>query len=509
MKSKLISFFFCVGMFTLNSCSNENEEVIKDSSLRITTDITTRSVIESTSFASGDEIGIFYMERYNNIYARYSDGWSFGKISLSETPAPVYAYYPYVKNWNGQQVSIDISPDAIVTGQADFLYGKSVESVSAASPEAFIRFNHALARITLSIRRSANDAGNGVLSNVSLQNAENSKVISTSGKMDVTTGVISDNVFGAVSLDMNCTLSSESAQNVDILVIPTVMETEGMAELVLAIDGSHYIVKMPAATWEAGQQYTYPITINRTDAHISATPAKIGDYYYGDGTWSSAYNADKACVGIIFALSEEQDGDINIALSESMHGRIAALQDLTATYQWANNTNTDVEGIPHFTRADGERSNGYLPVNGIEGETVSTPQLPYGVYTWPTEKGELYALTDYAGKSHSSFINDEQNYPAGYACFSLVTEGLNNNEPGFWYLPSIGELARLATLCNANLLDPTGNSLFKALEDEYYWSSTEGGKPEVYVWTYNGKSKGILQYQAKELFYKVRAVASF
>lgn len=70
-----------------------------------------------------------------------------------------------------------------------------------------------------------------------------------------------------------------------------------------------------------------------------------------------------------------------------------------------------------------------------------------------------------------------------------MSEGLNNNEQGFWYLPAIGELARLATACNANLLDPTGDSPFKILGDDYYWSSTEGEKlkPTLGVTTENIK----------------------
>ena len=70
-------------------------------------------------------------------------------------------------------------------------------------------------------------------------------------------------------------------------------------------------------------------------------------------------------------------------------------------------------------------------------------------------------------------------------------------------------LARLATACNANLLDPTGDSPFKILGDDYYWSSTEGEKAEAYAWCYYGKYKGILQYQVKDATYKVRPIASF
>lgn len=271
MKTRIISLFFLIGVFSFFSCNNNEERLeTRNNLLRITTDIATRSVIESTSFNNGDQIGVFAFDANStNVHATYGNKWDLeSDISLTETPTPIYAYYPYTTDCDYQTFKVDIAPDAIVTGQADYLYGKSVEDVSATSPEALIRFNHALARITLSIKRSADDAGYGVLSNVCLQNTGSNTVILTSGWMDVTTGVISSTNAGSISFDMNYTLSNETAQNVDILVIPTAMEKEGMAELILTIDGSQYTVNMPADTWEAGQQYTYPITINRKDAHI-------------------------------------------------------------------------------------------------------------------------------------------------------------------------------------------------------------------------------------------------
>ena len=111
---------------------------------------------------------------------------------------------------------------------------------------------------------------------------------------------------GAIKINTNLTLNSETEQKVDMLVIPRTLSNAGELTLELTIDGKPYIVNMPATTWEAGQQYTYPITISRTDAHIIATPAKVGDYYYSDGSWSTGYDANRTCIGTVFALSEEK-----------------------------------------------------------------------------------------------------------------------------------------------------------------------------------------------------------
>lgn len=518
------SFFsLSLGMLLFASCNSNMDETQNQQSqmLRIQTFIDnpvgTRSVIESTTFTQGDKIGLYlfnaegekYVGHTFNTGAVYQGQWALDpNIPLTDTPATVCAYYPYDPNNTSEEVTLYLTPDQ-ETGQTDYLYGQAPKAVSAQSSEALINFKHVLSRITFSISRSTSDPGVGMLSSICLKNTSEGTAISKVGKMDMKTGAVTPviNKYDSICLPTNISLRP-SPLTVDLLVMPTEVSENNQVGVSLKIDGSYYLVHLPAAKWEVGQQYTYPVTINRKDSHIEVVPAKVGDYYYNDGSWSTNYDSKRNCIGIVFALSEEKDGDINVSLSESMHGRIAALQDLTATYRWADNTSTDVEGIPNFYLADGKQDGGYLPINGIEGESVTTPQLPYGAYIWPVEKSNQYALTDYAGRSHSSFIEKEY-YPAGYACFSIMSEGLNNNEQGFWYLPAIGELARLATACNANLLDPTGDSPFKILGDDYYWSSTEGEKAEAYVWCYYGKYKGILQYQVKDATYKVRPIASF
>lgn len=521
MKLKITSLFLCASMIAFYACSNENEEgqEIGNSSLRITTDIATRSVIESSTFTSGDQIGIFLSDgNQKNVRGTYDTKWILEKnISLTETPVLVYAYYPYIDDRRGEMAKVDITPNAVVTGQADYLYGTSAKEVSATYPDAFIYFNHALARITLSIKRSADDAGYGMLSKVRLQNAGSNKTIATSGWMDVTTGEISNKIIGTILLDMNHTLNKETTQNVDILVIPTVMEKEGMAELALTIDGSQYIVKMPAATWEAGQQYTYPITINRADAHIVVTPAKVGDYYYSDGSWSTEYDANRTCIGIVFALSEEKDGDINVSLSESMHGRIVALEDV-GEYAWG--PNTDVEGIPnyiHTAQEDGDNyMDEYLPIDGIsEYDSKSSPdfRLPYNYSKWPTKKSMNYALTDYAGKEHSGYLQTEE-FPAGNACYSYTTVGTNK---GFWYLPSCGEMGRLAMACAIKVIDTSKQTVFDNIIGRF-WTSTEGYndyRNYYFSWYYNTLN-GLLQgtYWEGQAYtrntqFNVRPISSF
>lgn len=514
MKAKITSLLLCTGILAFTSCSNENKNGIDsfDNTLRVRTDIQTRSVIESTTFSGGEQIGVYalnsegvkYSEGSWNMRATYDARWYFdNKLSLTTQPATIYAYYPYSEGASPENmVKVNITPDP-KTGQPDYLYGKSEKTVNAAYPEAYITFKHALARITLDIKKSSTDAGNGVLTQVCLRNAAGYTSLSIAGDMDIKTGYINPalNENAAITLTTNYTLNNASEQPVDILVIPTEFP-ENSVELELTIDGSLYIVKLPSTVWQAGQQYTYPITINRQDAHITTQPAKIGDYYYSDQTWSTEYNKEKTCIGIVFALSEEKDGDINVSLAESMHGRIVALDNI-GDYTWAANPKYDIEELPNFSLLDGKYESGYLPIDGKKEyqSPTDTPQLPYNLASWPTDNN-VYALTDYNGRNYIRYYKEYSK--AGEDCYYYKREELGE---GFWYLPSLGELTRLGMACVGDLLDPQKLSSYRKLTGyDVYWSSTE--KNEYEAWSYapiNGQVIGI----DKGHNFSVRPISSF
>lgn len=529
IRYNILSMLLCTSIISFISCNSEvNEDNIdsQNNLLRITTSINTRSVIESNVFTNEDQIGVFALRENDEQYANESinmqaiylgnNNWNLASpLPLTNETAYVYAYYPYESNNESTTISININYGAkkeMIPGQVDYLYGQYAE-VNASSPEAQLTFKHALARVTFAITRSADDAGSGIVSKVSLKNATGKTVISTTGAMDIKTGTItpSKDQYASIQLYDKHQLTTDVAQNIDILVIPTEI-SENDAVLELTIDGSLYVVNLPSANWETGKQYTYPITIDRKTAHIIApTTAKIGDYYYSDGTFSTEYNSRKDCIGIVFALSKEKDGDIDVTLESSEHGRIVALDDASNPsyyYAWSKN-DIDVEQIPEFYSIMGKEnlfSAGYLPRNGIvEGEFSDTPHIPYGMYSWPTEKNEYFALTDYAGRAYSSYLKDEK-FPAGHACFNSEA---GNQQPGFWYLPSIGELVRLGMASSANLLDPNRKSKFNTLSDSPYWSSSECDKPTSYAWCYTGVINKIEGYVNKEESYYVRPISSF
>lgn len=326
MKTIIGALLLALGTIGFVSCSQEEDNAMMQESgklLKIRTSIAdTRNVITSTTFHDGDEIGICvttpdgqaYTDHSLNIRATYSGGnWKLDRdVTLTDQEAIVYAYYPYDKEAT-DSIDINLTPGFMNRpGQTDYLQGSCQEGVNINSTTANIRFNHALARVTLAVKKGANDVGKGVISAARIENnllsysgqyvgeqpTTRDKIIATSGKMSIKTGKkrnITSTEDYFIEVPVNCTINTLEAQNIDILLLPVSYSSVQVStwrgygvSVVLTIDGGEYkfpleakpydnegtapessTAPMPGGySWEAGQQYTYPITINRSTIPI-------------------------------------------------------------------------------------------------------------------------------------------------------------------------------------------------------------------------------------------------
>src|SRR5574344_2192498 len=270
------------------SCSSEIDDNIslRGDELLIQTEIdNTRAVITGKSFSTGDSIGVCVLKADGSVYTANSgnipaayDGskWNMeGNVTLGSDAATVYGYYPYTAGVTGSSVPVDVTPKS-TTGQTDYLYGAAASTVNAASNTATIHFSHALARVTLQITKLSTDTGACKLTSVTLRNDSAATAIATAGTMDIKTGTITTNVNtnARITQAVNATLSTTTATNVDILVIPNTIDSKAVVSLV--IDGKVYTTKLTADAWKSGQQYTYPISINRTSGGGGGTVSAGG-----------------------------------------------------------------------------------------------------------------------------------------------------------------------------------------------------------------------------------------
>ena len=269
-------------------------------------------------------------------------------------------------------------------------------------------------------------------------------------------------------------------------------------------DGKSYEAMLPGMMeFKAGETYVY------TDIACSAlNPARIGDYYYNDATWSASYDESKTCVGIVYAL-DDANGNLDKNLTESVHGRVVALRDCAAKVTWCS-TSEDLEGIANQTVLQDTMYVGSLPYwNGNQDSFFSDIVLEQldgiqidlstgQVLTWYSEG----ALSDFDGWGHASqTITGISNTFYAPADCREYGQGLYG-----WYLPSTGELALLWTLHRTGIICHETYDDFKDFETFGYWTSTE--YDEGNAWYINFLS-GIITKNSKNSSYNARPVIQF
>ena len=332
--------------------------------------------------------------------------------------------------------------------------------------------------------------------------------------------------------------------------------------------GTFYFRPQNNVVLEAGSRYKYTVKVNATgltldgctigywtdggseDVRItisydgSETEAKIGDYYYADGTWSDGGLRklyadgkmewaettpqpmnDKTCIGIVFYTGrhETDRSDYTKPLSE------------------------DGPTIPNG------KVNGYVvaltDVHDGSSDRLRWEYGPGNVYNKAIDAST--STSDWQGYSNSlkfhEFVNKNENkaagwemkhFPAALACETygnrmLDEDGNDANgkydwqkplaAPGNtsgWFLPSCGQLQYLyknRSVLSARMTDvknstPTDCSYKDEIEwfstGMYYWSSTEYSRYPYGAWDVDFSSGGGLSYY-KDRTGDVRAVLAF
>lgn len=380
---------------------------------------------------------------------------------LSKSSYKVYACAYNKENPSGSLDRIPVS----VRGHEDCVYGS--DQVTPENPKANIELKSALATLHFMI---STDNAESISVYFNLRNNGNlptgTERLSISGTLDLTTGKITPiPIAGHDGITFKTDIKPEASIEATVKIIPTSFK-DGELELVAYIGNQPIIIPLSASTWEGGKDYEIPVTVSVPKDN---SKAKVGDYYYSDGTWSTTYNADKECIGIVFALSEKAYGDIDVSLKESEHGRIVALEDAGYSRWGAEDHIADAlifgrlyQNAPDF---------GYLPVDGkdkyIYVENMPSPQIPYSYENWPTPSADInpkWALFDYKGSDWTHYFGYGDT--AAAMCYSYKKGDFQ------WYLPSVGEMARFAMAYAYGIISNSKQNVFEnPTTDRAYWTS--------------------------------------
>ena len=284
-----------------------------------------------------------------------------------------------------------------------------------------------------------------------------------------------------------------------IMMIPT--DGVALAVTAVAADGRAYVGKMlKSSAVEAGGEYVFAF-----DCQLEEGSARIGDYFYSDYTRSSEYDETKTLVGIVYALTDYEGGDINPELSVSNHGRVMSVVDYgKAVWSFSATYVFDIPKIPNFGNVDGSNSQGFLPENAMEGTYHADADTKIDVkldnlgriVKWPNAG----ALSDFNGRHNTECSDTAVNrMPASFRASNFDKGGLSG-----WYLPSAGEMALISAQCSSGVMD--NKEGFTPLSNFTYWTSTEHSAEKVWaVQPFNGRV--VANYKTST--YMVRPVLQF
>lgn len=181
---------------------------------------------------------------------------------------------------------------------------------------------------------------------------------------------------------------------------------------------------------------TFKVT-SKQDSSLISRP-KVGDFVYGDKTWSTELDGTKTCVGVITDV-RSKDFDF------------IGLENLTASF-WTNSL-------------------------GIIPNVV-------------TETNKSLALCDFAGKTNSQniILAKPTESTAAHKCAAYSTEGFG---AGSWFLPSCGQwgVAQLNRVKIDTSISATIGS--DPLSSGSYWTSTQYNSNDAWIFGWvNGAKRG-------------------
>lgn len=228
-----------------------------------------RAVVTGNSLSDGMKIGVTVVDAgdktyqdidYNNVCYTAStvDGkqvWTADKdIMLSGVEGTLYAYYPYNKDIDMQNISIDLLKD----GQVDWLYAKKVEGLSNDNHVTQVKLHHALANMNISLVKG-DFLGEGKISKVALT----SGAVAMSATLNARTGELTNQQMVGQTLEYAVDEKlDDKPVSINVLFVPT--ETENTVTVEVTVDNRTYEIESPTVKTEQGISYNYTLIQHST-----------------------------------------------------------------------------------------------------------------------------------------------------------------------------------------------------------------------------------------------------
>ena len=314
----------------------------------------------------------------------------------------------------------------------------------------------------------------------------------------------------------------------DAIVVPQSIGGKKMT-FTLASGGELVYTIPEGKAFESGRKHVYIVTLKGTELSVdstiepwedsegetegNATPpvsAKVGDFFYLDGTYSTTLDPAKTVIGIVFQTDPSRIGQaeketLKTKGLDEPHGLVMAVKNAGTSLKWSNVFETTGATVC-TTVADC-----YQDIGGLKNTQT--------VYEF------------------ASYTNDADKYPAFKAVADFNTNNAVPEKATEWFMPSAGQLwdllenlgkvealkaqrtndsTRLHSYDNGDvcsnlnswLTDITGADLFDGVYN-YFWSSSEYSGDYARFWYVNSKGSVYCNCRRKGNVYDVRPVLAF
>ena len=291
-----------------------------------------------------------------------------------------YAYYPHSATAvSGTSYAVNAADQSTApkTKALDLMWAKPENKSSG---NVALQFTHRMAKLHFEITAGGLNVTNLTGMTAVLKGAN------ATASFDLKAGTFSGETPGDIVLNVVVDADPTKA-TIDAFVVPTTDLSNVRLVLKDNNTGKEFGWRPTAeATWTSGQSYTYTLTAGKL-------AARVGDYYYKDGTYSAAFDHTKTCIGIVFWKDP----------ADPTHGKIVSLNEAeeAAVWAWENiptGAISDDDGLANMRAVKEKKPNfhNHPPfeyVNGLNPASTSYADGSTGVWYLPAknELKQLYA----------------------------------------------------------------------------------------------------------------------
>lgn len=428
----------------------------------------------------------------------------------------------------GFTVAEDQSAGGDAYVKSDLLYAAS-DDVARTKSAVQLKFYHMLSKLELKIVKSAEITD--AITKVTLDGVAVGGTFTPAAAADLTQQTVRAAMIVAGEQTSTMTLGTvmtDGSSTNDAIVVPQSIGGKTMTFELQS--GGKLVYTIPEGKkFESGKKHVYTVTLKGTGLSVESTiepwngseeevegdatlpvPAKVGDYFYSDGTFSAALDPNKTVIGIVFQTDKDRIGQAEkdaLGGEDKVHGLVMAVKNAGTGLMWSS----EYKDFDELTNCETkEQCN----------DDIS------GLYNYNT----VIAYAESEGKLSA--------YPAFDAVKNYGVEAPANTTG--WYLPAAGQwydfFANLGGLPDWNSASASGtdyywtgqselvskvNAYFSPLGDgnydafmpnnsyQYFWSSSENSSDLARYWYVYSDGLVYCYWGDKYLDYDVRPVLAF